>query len=119
MSLPAIELSDLQLFEEIRSVHTLSRDASMNAPPVRRCVDGVAGYTCSCLPGYTGATCDVNIDECSSAPCRNGATCNDHVSHVFCVRGDVIVTRWTTWSNQDATRNFSVVGQCRGKSPRI
>jgi Notch-like protein len=52
-------------------------------------------YSCACKPGYTngvcadnfieeytgnctvatGGSCEVDVDECASSPCRNGATC--------------------------------------------
>ncbi|KAK2167644.1 hypothetical protein NP493_1270g00008 [Ridgeia piscesae] len=31
---------------------------------------------CHCVHGYSGDTCDVDTDECSSSPCQNGATCS-------------------------------------------
>jgi hypothetical protein len=37
--------------------------------------DGLGGYTCSCPPGYTGGTCQVEINECSPNPCSNGGSC--------------------------------------------
>jgi hypothetical protein len=37
--------------------------------------DGLGGYTCSCPPGYTGGTCQVEISECSPNPCSNGGSC--------------------------------------------
>jgi hypothetical protein len=37
-------------------------------------------YECICEPGYTGQDCDINVDECLSAPCLNNATCQDRVS---------------------------------------
>ncbi|KAE9415742.1 hypothetical protein Angca_002690 [Angiostrongylus cantonensis] len=45
-----------------------------------RCIgDSVTGnFTCACDPGYTGALCDKDIDECAewgNALCYNGATC--------------------------------------------
>lgn len=36
---------------------------------------GQGSYTCSCLPGYTGASCEVQVNECSGNPCRNGGSC--------------------------------------------
>lgn len=40
---------------------------------------GVAGvaaiFTCTCPPGYSGATCQTDINECASAPCGNGGSC--------------------------------------------
>lgn len=36
---------------------------------------GQGSYTCSCRPGYTGANCEAETDECSAGPCRNGGSC--------------------------------------------
>ncbi|NXX23681.1 CRUM1 protein, partial [Podargus strigoides] len=44
---------------------------------------------CICQPGFTGATCRDNMDECASSPCQNGAICRDgvHGYSCFCVPG--------------------------------
>lgn len=36
---------------------------------------GQGSYTCSCPPGYTGANCEIQVNECSGNPCRNGGSC--------------------------------------------
>ncbi len=33
--------------------------------------------SCSLDPGYTGASCQTDIDECAPGPCLNGGTCFD------------------------------------------
>ena len=33
------------------------------------------GFTCLCIPGYTGSYCEQLINYCASGPCMNGATC--------------------------------------------
>ena len=38
--------------------------------------DGVNSYTCTCQAGYTGNTCQTNIDDCSPNPCQNGGSCS-------------------------------------------
>ncbi|XP_066294600.1 fibropellin-1-like [Branchiostoma lanceolatum] len=42
------------------------------------------GYNCSCVTGYTGNNCEVNIDECASSPCVNGGRCIDGVNSYTC-----------------------------------
>lgn len=36
---------------------------------------GQGSYTCSCRPGYTGASCEMEVNECAGNPCRNGGSC--------------------------------------------
>ena len=39
------------------------------------CEDGIVSYTCTCVAGWEGDNCSIDIDECASRPCQNGATC--------------------------------------------
>ena len=41
-------------------------------------------YTCSCQVGYTGALCEINIDDCVDHECLNGAYCRDGVNEYLC-----------------------------------
>ena len=34
-----------------------------------RTVDGFTNKICSCYPGYTGDSCDMQVDDCSKEPC--------------------------------------------------
>lgn len=36
------------------------------------------------MPGYEGPFCEVEINECSSSPCKNGATCVNLIDHFSC-----------------------------------
>ncbi|KAK1791468.1 hypothetical protein P4O66_013474, partial [Electrophorus voltai] len=38
---------------------------------------GQGSYTCTCRPGFTGASCETQVNECSDNPCRNGGSCTD------------------------------------------
>ncbi|XP_064636197.1 protocadherin Fat 1-like isoform X4 [Lineus longissimus] len=40
------------------------------------CHEGKAGPFCTCR-GFTGKFCDLDIDECLEAPCKNGGTCKN------------------------------------------
>uniref|UniRef100_A0A8C9XWP0 FAT atypical cadherin 4 n=1 Tax=Sander lucioperca TaxID=283035 RepID=A0A8C9XWP0_SANLU len=41
-------------------------------------------YACSCRPGYTGALCETDINECQPSPCHNGGTCHNLVGGFSC-----------------------------------
>lgn len=45
---------------------------------------GTTTYTCNCATGWTGATCQTNIDDCSPNPCLNGGTCVDGIGSFTC-----------------------------------
>ena len=42
------------------------------------------GATCICKPGYFGAQCESDVNECASNPCRNGGTCLDQENRFVC-----------------------------------
>lgn len=44
------------------------------------CLDRVGGYGCACPPGYTGARCEGDVNECHSQPCHPPGT-------LACVQG--------------------------------
>uniref|UniRef100_A0AAR2LD50 Sushi, nidogen and EGF-like domains 1 n=1 Tax=Pygocentrus nattereri TaxID=42514 RepID=A0AAR2LD50_PYGNA len=48
------------------------------------CITGNPSFTCSCLAGFTGHRCQIDVDECSSYPCLNGGTCADQVNSFIC-----------------------------------
>lgn len=37
---------------------------------------GIAAFSCTCPTGFSGATCETNVDDCADDPCVNGA-CTD------------------------------------------
>ena len=66
------------------------------------CSDHRNSHRCTCRPGFNGSYCDVNVNECASAPCRNGATCHDLTAmyHCDCAPGyQVCVTSCALYKN--------------------
>ena len=39
---------------------------------------------CSCLAGYSGDSCETDVDDCAGDPCQNGGTCIDGVNAYTC-----------------------------------
>ncbi|KAJ7993401.1 hypothetical protein DPEC_G00272060 [Dallia pectoralis] len=48
------------------------------------CITGNPSFSCSCLAGFTGRRCQIEVDECLSYPCQNGGTCSDQVNGFTC-----------------------------------
>lgn len=53
-------------------------------PPPESWCGSPCRYKCDCDPGWSGANCDVNNNECESNPCINGGTCRDMTSGYVC-----------------------------------
>ena len=44
----------------------------------------ISEYHCSCMYGFTGIDCEIDLDECASEPCVQGATCSDGPGDYVC-----------------------------------
>ena len=58
---------------------------------INPCKSGTArmesnSFTCSGRRNHSGSTCETNIDECASNPCKNGGTCKDGINSFTSVR---------------------------------
>ena len=43
-------------------------------------------FRCMCAAGFGGPVCEINYDDCITAPtCANGATCVDGINNFTCV----------------------------------
>ncbi|XP_030639261.1 delta-like protein 4 [Chanos chanos] len=77
---------------------------------------GQGSYTCSCLPGFTGVNCEMEVRECDSKPCRNGGQCVDLEEGYRCLcpsgfEGDHCEHRLLTCADAPCFHN----GRCRDK----
>ena len=41
-------------------------------------------YACTCVGGYKGKHCEIEIDECAVTPCQHGGSCVDKVNGYTC-----------------------------------
>ncbi|XP_072047221.1 low-density lipoprotein receptor-related protein 5-like [Amphiura filiformis] len=48
------------------------------------CTNYYTYYTCACVPGWEGLTCNINFNECGSFPCQNGGSCEDGINGYMC-----------------------------------
>ncbi|XP_024857944.1 sushi, nidogen and EGF-like domain-containing protein 1 isoform X2 [Kryptolebias marmoratus] len=48
------------------------------------CITGNPSFTCSCLAGFTGRLCQINVNECVSNACQNAGTCRDQINSFIC-----------------------------------
>ncbi|KAJ8380623.1 hypothetical protein SKAU_G00014010 [Synaphobranchus kaupii] len=81
---PELELGPTivgQVFE-IPGKHSCTENTCLNGGT---CYTRGNAYICSCLPGYSGDNCEIDIDDCQSSPCRNGGTCVDCVNAFICL----------------------------------
>ena len=46
---------------------------------------GPFDYTCQCAVGYTGLTCEIDIDHCLSIICPNNSMCVDGIDSYECI----------------------------------
>ncbi|XP_061867715.1 protein crumbs homolog 2 isoform X2 [Colius striatus] len=61
--------------------------AGQQCPERRTCnrTAGLLGHECICVPGFTGADCDIDINECESNPCTAPRSeCVDGVNGYTC-----------------------------------
>ena len=71
---------------------------------------GPLNYTCECAPGYTGPTCDEEIDACLTVTCPSNSVCVNGPECVclagFQLNGELCVEIPTTASDLPGTQNI-------------
>ncbi|XP_056150373.1 protein jagged-2b isoform X2 [Lampris incognitus] len=74
--------------------------------PRGRCISQPGGnFTCVCDPGFSGAYCHENINDCIGSPCRNGGTCIDGVNSFQCFCADGWEGRLCDLNVNECSRN--------------
>ena len=41
-------------------------------------------HRCDCVAGYTGPSCETDINECADNPCQNGGVCSNLLADYSC-----------------------------------
>ncbi|NXV77696.1 CRUM1 protein, partial [Atlantisia rogersi] len=83
-----------------------------------KCISETWGANCTCKPGFTGRTCQININECDPNPCQNGGTCHDSENKYECLcsasytgeRCDVNQPVWAHLSNSSVVGAVGAAG---------
>ncbi|CAH1277168.1 NOTCH2 [Branchiostoma lanceolatum] len=79
-----------------------------------RCIGQDNSYTCDCPAGFSGVSCQININECASSPCQNGGQCRDGVNRYTCVcPAGFSGVNCQVNINECASRPCQNGGQCR------
>ncbi len=75
---PKANVDVIESFAPCYPVNPCSLSNSLNCTTT-----SATSFTCYCLPGWTGALCTVEIDECASNPC-GGRFCVDQFNGYVC-----------------------------------
>ena len=49
------------------------------------CYNKNGGFYCTCLPGFSGNNCEINIDDCEGVICEGNKVCKDKIDSYECV----------------------------------
>ncbi|PIK43092.1 putative fibropellin-1-like [Apostichopus japonicus] len=100
--------------------------SNCNTYCVPRDSDSSGHYTCNsrtgakiCRPGYRGALCKININECESTPCQNGGECTDGRNSFSCTclagtSGNLCQMNFDDCASQPCQHQATCVDQING-----
>ncbi|CAF1174687.1 unnamed protein product [Adineta steineri] len=57
---------------------------STTCQPNGQCYLNLGQELCVCNPGYTGVSCETEVDNCLSAPCQHDGVCIDAINNYTC-----------------------------------
>jgi len=89
-SAPIDRRADMEGFLSYGSVGSYLLRTSTSTPCAKvcanggTCVESEGTESCACAAGFTGDTCETNVDDCASNPCSNNGVCQDGVNAYTC-----------------------------------
>ncbi|XP_053390682.1 fibropellin-1-like isoform X2 [Mercenaria mercenaria] len=82
------------------------------------CIDGISNFTCNCQNGYSGETCNSDIDECydDTNNCDVNAECTNTIGSYTCTCNEGYSVNGTTCSDinecTDGSNNCDANAEC-------
>uniref|UniRef100_A0A8C6XMQ4 Neurogenic locus notch homolog protein 1 n=1 Tax=Naja naja TaxID=35670 RepID=A0A8C6XMQ4_NAJNA len=79
-----ISLSLSPFTSQVKRVKSTSMSVKSPCQNGATCQNTNGSYRCVCKPGFTGDSCETDIDDCQPNPCHNGGSCSDSVNGFSC-----------------------------------
>ncbi|KAM8930636.1 protein crumbs homolog 1 [Pelodytes ibericus] len=81
----ASALSFIRIYNRLPSTICGNEKKNITCYNHGNCTEERGELRCTCLPGFVGERCEVDINECHSDPCLNGGLCQNLPNRFLCI----------------------------------